>query len=116
MRIGKSAGIFGAYLTQEDISLMMDQVKALNEAGVHAAYINSSLTENQIAKALELLPKVIICYDDFRDNVSSLARRMYVDPDKLPLIIVTKPGLNGIFATSGYNVGMGDLLIKILSE
>ena len=36
------------------ISLMMDQVKALNEAGVHAAYINSSLTENQIGKALEL--------------------------------------------------------------
>ena len=29
------------------ISLMMDQVKALNEAGIHAAYINSSLTENQ---------------------------------------------------------------------
>ena len=36
------------------ISLMTDQVKALNEAGVHAAYINSSLTENQIARALEL--------------------------------------------------------------
>ena len=35
-------------------SLMTDQVKALNEAGVHAAYINSSLTENQIARALEL--------------------------------------------------------------
>ena len=35
------------------ISLMMDQVKALNQAGVHAAYINSSLTENQITKALQ---------------------------------------------------------------
>ncbi|MBO5347105.1 MAG: RecQ family ATP-dependent DNA helicase [Lachnospiraceae bacterium] len=35
------------------ISLMMDQVKALNQAGVHAAYINSSLTENQISKALQ---------------------------------------------------------------
>lgn len=34
------------------ISLMMDQVKALNQAGVHAAFINSSLTEGQIAKAL----------------------------------------------------------------
>lgn len=34
------------------ISLMKDQVGALNQAGVHAAYINSSLTENQIAKAL----------------------------------------------------------------
>lgn len=36
------------------ISLMQDQVKSLNEAGVHAAYINSSLTETQISKALAL--------------------------------------------------------------
>lgn len=34
------------------ISLMMDQVKALNQAGIHAAYINSALTEGQISKAL----------------------------------------------------------------
>ncbi len=36
------------------ISLMKDQVRALNDAGIHAAYINSSLTEGQIAKALSL--------------------------------------------------------------
>lgn len=36
------------------ISLMKDQVQALNQAGIHAAYINSSLTERQIAKALQL--------------------------------------------------------------
>ncbi len=36
------------------ISLMQDQVKALNEIGVHAAFINSSLTESQIGKALRL--------------------------------------------------------------
>ncbi len=39
------------------ISLMQDQVKALNEAGIHAGYINSSLTDVQIsrvyAKAME---------------------------------------------------------------
>lgn len=34
------------------ISLMIDQVKALNNAGIHAAYINSALTETQITKAL----------------------------------------------------------------
>lgn len=33
------------------ISLMKDQVTALNQAGIHAAYINSSLTENQICLA-----------------------------------------------------------------
>lgn len=32
------------------ISLMQDQVKVLNEAGIHAGYINSSLTDGQISK------------------------------------------------------------------
>lgn len=35
------------------ISLMNDQVRALNEAGVHAAYINSTLTDTQVSKALQ---------------------------------------------------------------
>ncbi|MCM1261404.1 MAG: DNA helicase RecQ [Butyrivibrio sp.] len=36
------------------ISLMKDQVQALNQAGVHAAFINSSLSDAQISKALRL--------------------------------------------------------------
>ena len=36
------------------ISLMQDQVKALNQAGIHAAYINSSLSDAQVRKALLL--------------------------------------------------------------
>ena len=35
------------------ISLMKDQVGALNQLGIHAAYLNSSLTVNQYYKALE---------------------------------------------------------------
>ena len=36
------------------ISLMKDQVSALNQAGIHAAYLNSSLTMGQYVKALQL--------------------------------------------------------------
>ncbi len=36
------------------ISLMKDQVEALNQAGIHAAYLNSSLSLPQYRKALEL--------------------------------------------------------------
>ena len=48
---------------------MQDQVKSLNEAGIHAAYINSSLTEGQINKALSFAArgvyKICLLYTSF---------------------------------------------------
>ncbi len=52
------------------ISLMKDQVQALNQAGVHAAYINSSLTEGQIQKAMEYA-------------MGGLYKIIYVAPERL---------------------------------
>ena len=52
------------------ISLMQDQVKSLNAAGVHAAYINSSLSEAQITKALDMAK-------------SGLYKIIYVAPERL---------------------------------
>lgn len=63
---------------------------------------------------LERLPEIQFLYDDFGANVQTLARRMYVDPDKLPLIVVMKPGMKGIYAASGYNVGTSDMLLRVL--
>lgn len=52
------------------ISLMKDQVNALTQAGIKAAYINSSLTERQISLAL--------------DNArSGLYKIIYVAPERL---------------------------------
>lgn len=39
------------------ISLMKDQVAALNQAGIYAAYLNSSLTQGQYFKALDYARK-----------------------------------------------------------
>lgn len=52
------------------ISLMQDQVKALNEAGIHAAFINSSLTDAQISKALD-------------KAVEGVYKIIYVAPERL---------------------------------
>ncbi len=52
---------------------------------------------------------------DFTET-AQLARRMFTDPDKLPLTIVLDQGLTGVYASAGYNVGEGALIIKILQS
>ena len=52
------------------ISLMQDQVKALNEAGVSAAFINSSLSEN-------------VFYETVRKARKGLYKIIYVAPERL---------------------------------
>ncbi len=52
------------------ISLMQDQVKALNEAGIHAGYINSSLTDVQISRV-------------YTKAVEGAYKILYVAPERL---------------------------------
>lgn len=75
---------------------------------------SSALSNATLSKTLAAIPGIQVYYDDFTDRVETLARRMYVDPEKLPLLVVTRPGMTGIYACSGYNVGSVDLIIKIL--
>lgn len=75
-----------------------------------------SLEHPAVSEVLKAFPKAGILYDDFKENVQTLCRRLYVDPDKLPLIAVTGSRLNAIYAASGYNVGTGDLLLRLLKE
>jgi transglutaminase-like putative cysteine protease len=69
-----------------------------------------------LAKVLRTFPEISVYYDSFEENIELLGRRMYVDPEKLPLIMVTDGASTGIYATSGYNVGTGDMLIRIMRE
>lgn len=67
------------------ISLMADQVRALNDAGVHAAYINSSLTEGQISRAMENARqgryKIIYVAPERLETASFLSLPLYVKID-----------------------------------
>ena len=67
-------------------------------------------------KTDKALPNISVSYDDNHENVDVLARRMYGDPDKLPLILVVDQHHNGLYSTSGYNVGTGDMLLRILKH
>ena len=67
-----------------------------------------------LAKVLRELPDILVLYDDSEAVVERLGRDMYIDFEKRPFIIVTNKEMKGIYGTSGYQVGTGNLLLKLL--
>lgn len=105
--------------TEHILNELYDRQEEFNKTDAQIIFVirnEKALEDPTISRTLKVLPGVKIFYDTFTSNVNTLGRRMYVDPDKLPLIIVTNKELNGVYAASGYNVGTGDLLLRILEE
>ena len=103
--------------TEHILNEMMEQEEAFAGYADKIIFVvrsREALETPTLSKALGKLKNVQIYYDDFSEIINTLGRRMYVDPDKLPLIIVTNGSLNGIYATSGYNVGTGDMLLRLM--
>ena len=103
--------------TEHILNEMMEQEGAFAgyaEKIIFVVRSKDALETPTLSKALKKLKNVQIYYDDFSEIINTLGRRMYVDPDKLPLITVTNGSLNGIYATSGYNVGTGDMLLRLM--
>ena len=72
-----------------------------------------ALENGKLRTVLKTFPQIKVYFDPFVPNVETLARRMYVDPEKLPLILVAARTLTAVYACSGYNVGSGDMIVKI---
>lgn len=79
----------------------------------------AQLEDPTLARTLPALQNVTIAYDDFSELPEKLARRMFANPEKLPLTVLAcaQPdgSLRGVYATAGYNVGTVDLLLKLIT-
>ena len=60
------------------------------------------------------LPGIEVLFDEFGDAYENLSRQTGQNPGKLPLAVVLEQGRDCIFSDSGYNVGMADMLLRIL--
>jgi hypothetical protein len=104
--------------TEHILNELYESSDQMNRLGTKIYFVLKSeddLKDTSFCRTNKVLENVEILYDTSETNTQVLARRMYVDPDKLPLIIVAKKGFIGTYATSGYNVGTADMLIRILS-
>ena len=67
------------------------------------------------SKTFSRLKRAQILFDEFGADMEVLARRMYLEPGKLPLIVIVDRQMRGIYGVAGYNVGTADMILKILN-
>ncbi|WP_313130848.1 transglutaminase-like domain-containing protein [Anaerocolumna sp.] len=104
--------------TEHILNELYEVSDQINKLGTKIYFVlkrEEDLKDVTFARTNKVLENTEILYDPSETNAQTLARRMYVDPDKLPLIIVVKNDFVGTYATSGYNVGTADMLMRVLN-
>ncbi len=69
-----------------------------------------------LRRTREQLPGARIWQGSFGDCVPELARCMFADPDKLPLVLLADSKGNGLYCSAGYNVGTAALLLRLIRQ
>ena len=69
-----------------------------------------------LAALLKEWPQIQVVYPEWSYQVESVARHLGLDPDKPPLAVVRDRTGRAVYGCCGYQVGMADLLARILEQ
>jgi len=103
--------------TEHILNEMMERKEAFARYSSQIIFVvqtPKAFTDRTISKVLKTFGNIQVCYDNSEELVELLGRRMYVDFEQQPLVIVIDAKGNGIYADSGYNVGTGNTILKLL--
>ena len=79
-----------------------------------AADSPASLENPLLKRTVDTFETAEVYFDEGLENAEPVARRMYVAPDLLPLLVAVDEQGCGIYACSGYHVGSVGLALKLL--
>ena len=102
--------------TEHLLGELRDAAAALKQAGMPLYLALPSLSHRDdptLRKALAALPWATVCQCDFSTVIPALGRRLYLDPDRLPLAILANRRGEGLYGCCGYNVGTAQLLLRL---
>ncbi|MGN0299427.1 MAG: transglutaminase-like domain-containing protein [Lachnospiraceae bacterium] len=105
--------------TEHILNELYDQRKEFQKISAPIYFViqqKEALKNPTLQRTLSVLPNVQILQDDFDTNYNTLVRQMFLEPGKLPFILVTGENHDGIYGIAGYNVGTASMLAKILAN
>ena len=105
--------------TEHILNEMAEKPEEFKNVGADICFITESresYNDRNISRILSMIPMISKYTSMIEADCNYLGRRMYIDPERLPMIIVTDKESNGVYATSGYNVGTAEMLLRVLKE
>ena len=105
--------------TEHVLNEMLSQAQALLATKVRILFFlekEEDLTNPTLQAVLQALPGITLWLDPGFEHAASMARELYTEPEKLPLLVVAGPGLLGIYGVSGYHVGSVGVILEILGK
>lgn len=103
--------------TEHVLNELLEERDALRRQEPQVLFLLSgreALENVTLKKVLEAMPEIQTALADFDELAEPLARRLYVDPDKLPLLAAMGADGHAFYACSGYNVGSVALITKLM--
>ncbi len=73
------------------------------------------LEDRTLKRTLEAIPNICPLFHDFGEDYKALAEEIGLTPGRLPMAMVLEAGLTSVYGDAGYNVGLADMLYRVLS-
>lgn len=102
--------------TEHVMNELLQAASELNPSGLRIILIvqeEELLQQETIRKVCRELMHVKCCLQPASSYASELARRLYVDPEKLPVLVLMDDMHTAVYGCSGYNVGCVALALRI---
>ena len=107
----------GAEPTEHLLNELMEyrNIFADGHIGVYGLLaVSADDAQPTLQRARTAIPNLQLYAADFDLEMEAAARRMYLEPGKLPLVILVDPAKRGRFGEAGYFVGLGKLLQELI--
>jgi transglutaminase-like putative cysteine protease len=101
--------------TEHLLNELREDAAAFQEVPLYFAMGDPFQEDRTLGLARKSLPGVQLFQADMGGEVSNLARRVYQEPGRLPLVLLVDRKGNSLYSCSGYNVGTAQLLKRLYS-
>jgi hypothetical protein len=105
--------------TEHILQEMLQYKEVLNKIDANMIFViedDNAKNNKTLAQVIGEITNIQIYYDEFTDNVVTIADKINVDGTKLPLVLIMNEKQKAVFGSSGYNVGVVEQIIKVITN